>query len=151
MKLVFDLPHGWTTIMDRGWATSVPLDRTLRIVVAPLVERTRADVRRVIARDLPPGARIDEIIPGPSRRSNAGWEMTSVTARIVDEAGNVLEYRDVTIYQVLWLIGAVMVVGREDEIERRQELLECVIPSGRPHMWTQEPASVADWFQMEPA
>lgn len=150
MKLVLDLPHDWTTIVDKGWATSVPLDRTLRVVVAPLAERTHADVRRVIARDLAPGARIDEVVPSPPRRSHAGWEMSSVTARIVDEAGSVLEYRQVTIYTVLWLVGAVMVIGSADDLERKSKLLEQLVPSGRPHMWTQEPACVAEWFKMEP-
>jgi hypothetical protein len=151
MKLMFDLPHGWTTRTERDWTTSGPLDRTLRILIAPLVERPRADIRRVLAHDLPPSARIDDVAPSPARRAHAGWEITTTNARVIDASGIEIEQRRIALYHVLWMVGAIMVIGRGDELERQHDLIERVLPSGRPHLWTEEPACVAEWFTMEPA
>ncbi len=149
MKLTIDIPHGWTTTLDRGWTTSVSFDRTLRLVVAPLIEREHADLRRVLARAVPPGARIEEVSRQSGVHSHAGWEMSVITVRVVDGTGTELERRRVAVYQVLWLVGAVMIVGRGEDLERERELLENLLPSGRPLLSTQEPSCVSDWFQLE--
>ncbi|MCE9576812.1 MAG: hypothetical protein K8W52_26940 [Deltaproteobacteria bacterium] len=148
MELLFDLPP-WATTRDRGWATYAAPDHSLRFVVAPLVERPLADVRQLLSHALPAGARVD-VLAESTGRARVGWAMTTATVRIVDEAGEV-ERRYVAIYQVLWMVGAIMVMGRAVELERQRDLIERVLPSGRPRLRSVEPACVAEWFELEAA
>lgn len=147
MELIFDLPD-WATTSDRGWTTSVAPDRSIRFIVAPLVDRPRADARQLLSHDLPSGGHVD-VLDESARHSRAGWEMTTATVRITDETGIEIERRYVAIYQVLWMVGAIVVTGRVDELERHRDLIERVLPSGRPRLRSLEPACVTEWFEME--
>lgn len=145
-----DIPHGWTTRRDRGWSTYIAPDQSIRVIVAPLVERPRADVRQLLSHELPAGARAD-VSAESAHRARVGWEMTTAIVRVVDEAHAEVERRFVAIYQVLWMVGAIVVTGSVEDLERRRDLIERVLASGRPRLRTAEPTCVTEWFQMEVA
>jgi hypothetical protein len=149
MKLLIDIPHGWTTTSERDWTTSVSSDRSLRLVVAPLVERVRANVQHVLKRDVPAGARVEELARQWTR-AYTGWEMAAIIARTVDASGREIERRRVAVYQVQGLAGAVMMVGTPPRaFERQAEMIDRVLRSGRPQTWTREPTTATEWRQRD--
>jgi hypothetical protein len=145
MKLMIDVPHGWATTCAQDWSTSISPDNALQLIVAPLVERARANLQAVLGRNLPKGARVEEL----SRvwtRSYAGWEMAAIMARAFDASGREIERRRVALYQVYGFVGAVMVVGTPPRaFERQAEKIDCMLRSGRPHSWTRQPATT-EWL-----
>lgn len=146
MKLVIDVPHGWPTTREQDWTVSVSPDRSLRVVVAPLVERTRADLRHVLERDLATGLRVEEVSRAWTR-SYAGWEMAAVMARTLDANGREVERRRVALYQIYGYVGAVLMIGAPPRaFERQAEMIDRVLRSGRPHSWSHQPESTMEWI-----
>lgn len=101
MKTRIVAPPDWTvsTIDDGGRVVWI-VEGGLRIELHPVVPAPpdrRAWVEANVARDVPPGARL-ELIAQADDATNAGAPMTLVTARVRRPDGEIVEVRHVAFY-----------------------------------------------------
>ncbi|MFN0247391.1 MAG: hypothetical protein ACKV2T_10935 [Kofleriaceae bacterium] len=128
-----------------------PLLEGVTVLVTPLVERACHNLRHVVASDLPQDARIEEVARESWGYAAAGWEMTALVARVIGGDGTEIERRRIVVYQILWLVGTVMVSGSATALETHADDIEHMARSARPHLWSDRPSCVDECFRMEDA
>jgi hypothetical protein len=129
---VEDLPDGRRVLRIPGWADWGKSDMALVVYpLQPLPDPASAVIAPFIGRDLPAGTKV-EIVSNVPGRTTLGSPMVLVEAKVIDEAGNVVEERLAALYQFLEYGGSAMVRSQNHDrfVEQRPDIL-AVLASGR--------------------
>ena len=149
MRVLFDVPPGWDCVVDLDWTLAVSPDAAIRVLATPLVPLGSADPALILTSDVPADCRV-EPMASTEGRTSAGWTMAAGSFRVVDRDANTVDLRVGAIYQMLAYTGVVVArMPSHDTYVRARAAIDAILASARPHLWTHEPACVAQWFELE--
>lgn len=135
MELQVAVPETWSlSSSERGWTTYVSPDRSIELVVAPLIEGAKHDLQTIAVRGLARDARLDELVCESLGTTRGGNQMTATTYGVLDASGVEIERRYTVSYGIMWLVGTVMFVGHADALERHAELVDGLVRAVRPQL-----------------
>jgi len=135
---------------DGDWTLVSSPDDSVRVLLTPLVGPAGVDPRQMFERDVPAECRVEYLSFEERQHTRSGWAMALTTLRVLDAKGVERERRVAAVLSMLTYIGAIVArLPNEAALERDREQLLALFASARPHLWSKEPACVAELFSME--
>ena len=135
---------------DGDWTLVTSPEQTVRVLLTPLVSPSGVDPRHMFERDVPADCRVEYLSFDERQRTRSGWAMAVTTLRVLDAQGAERERRLAAVVMMLTYLGAIVARVPSDEVlQRERERLIALFASARPHLWSKEPACIAELFTME--
>jgi hypothetical protein len=148
MRLMFRVPEGWTARRDGDWVTIERGAFGTRVVAAPLTGKG-ADPRPLFERDLPPGSTVEYLQILDPLETDDGWRMKLVTLEVKGPGGARLEIRIGAVYEMLYYVGTAIARIAPAAAEADRAAVVELLQSARPHLWPDDPVSIAELWSME--
>ncbi|GEM_PF-3849434 len=146
MELQVAVPEAWSiSSSTRGWTTYVSPDRSIELVVAPLIEGAKHDLQAIAMSGLARDAQLDELVCESLGTTRGGNQMTATTFGVLDANGVEIERRYTVSYGIMWLVGTVMFVGDAVALERHAEIIDALVRAVRPQLGSRRRRRL-QWF-----
>jgi hypothetical protein len=150
MRLSIRPRPGWSVHSRVSGDVVVTHERgDVRIEVTPIVGKSQLDALQFLAREAPPHRHM-EILSAEDRETDDGWPMKQVTLRFVGLGGEAVETRVGAVYDIVCFAAAAIARGADGPglAWARTEIL-AILSSARPHLWGDEPMTVAELGLLE--
>jgi hypothetical protein len=150
MRLTFTLPAGWRDQREGGGAVTLTDPAgDVRVEVSALLWKSDLQPLAVLERDPPLRARAEgfHVLDG---RTRDGWPLHVVGYRFVGGDGQLVEARLGAVVEVLHFAAAAVARAHTPAaLEGQRANVLAIFASARPHLWGQEPVTIAELWSME--